>query len=137
MKQAIKILALLLLSTIAQAQTTEPVFNTKSSWIEVRTNLMDSTIFEITTYKIDGDTLINGKKYSKVFANDIFWGVGLRETEDHKIYTYVPGFGRELLLYDFDWYPGKILYYQIIGFPDEFFILAIIGDVIDSIQLLD
>ena len=137
MKKAIKILALLLLSTIAQAQTTEPIFNTKSSWIEVRTNLMDSTIFEITTYKVDGDTMIGDKSYSKVFRNDKFNCV-LRESKDHKIYNYIPNLGREILIYDFEWYPGKTLYFQMEDELDTtFHIQAVIGDAIDSIQLLD
>ena len=132
------ILLLLFLPTMAQTQTTEPVFNKKSNWIEVKTNLFHDTVFQITTYKIDGDTVIDDKIYSKVFRNNNFYSA-LRETEDNKIYAYFshlyPFLDKELLIYDFDWYPNKTLDYEAVYSGPT--IPIILGNDIDSIQLLD
>ena len=135
---------LLSFSTIIKAQTAEPVFNKKSSWSVITTNLHDDTFFEISTYKIDGDTLIGDKIYSKIFKNNNYFAA-LRETEDNKVYTYfsLPFLypEGELLIYDFDWYPYKTLYHELVRpciFEDSNgCVQAILGDIIDSIQLLD
>ena len=113
-------------------------FDKKSSWTTITTNLFDDTFAEISTYIIDGDTLIGDKSYSKIFRNDNFYSA-LRETDDNKIYAYFPEPflypARELLIYDFDWYPGKKLYFQA-AFADSV-ALTVLGSSIDSIQLLD
>ena len=137
MKTKILILALLFTVQFAKGQS----FNKNSSWIEVRTKLTDEIFFQISTYKIDGDTLIDNKNYSKVFRNDNFYSV-LRETEDNKIYArfFSSSFldkDKELLIYDFDWYPNKTLYHQPAYDPDNFYKQAVLGSDIDSIQLLD
>jgi len=119
-----------------QNEVTPPqIFSKTSSWSEITTNLFDSTFVEITTYKLDGDTLIEGKSYSKLFKDDEFC-VALRETEDHEIYVYFPGLDRELLIYDFDWYPGKTLYFQP-EYMEEPIVQTVLGESIDSVQLLD
>ena len=137
------IIALLFFLTIAQAQTTEPVFSKKSSWTEIRTNMFDHTFFRIITYKIDGDTLIGDKNYSKVYANNDY-SYALRETEDHRIYAsfwnefLYPATEVELFVYDFDWYPGKTLYHsECVDDMIDSVIFVVLGSSIDSIQLLD
>jgi len=135
------IIILLLLSTTIQAQTKEPTFSKKSSWKEITTNLFDSTFFEINTFSIKGDTIINGKNYSKIYANNKYYSA-FRETEDNRIYIYwkdeYPS--GEYLTYDFDWYPGKKLYKH---YPNpstgeiDSVVLVTLGNNIDSIQLLD
>ena len=119
---------------------TNATFSKKSSWKEITTNLFDSTFFEINTFSIKGDTTINGKNYSKIYANNKYCSA-FRETDDNRIYVYwsngfQPG---EYLTYDFDWYPGKKLYFH---YPDEMggidsAVLVTLGNSIDSIQLLD
>ena len=127
-----KILVLILLFTVQQVVKSQS-FDKKSSWKEVTTNVMDDTFFEINTYKIDGDTLIGDKSYSKIFRNNKFFSA-LRETEDNKIYAYFPNF-KEYLVYDFDWYLNKTLYCQT-SYADNY-VQAVLGNSIDSIQLLD
>lgn len=135
------LLILLLFPIIAQAQKKDPIFNKNCNWIEVRTNLFYPEVFELSTYKISGDTtLLNGENYSKLFRNDTLFA-GLRETEDNKIYAVFPGLydlftDKELLIYDFDWYPGKELYYNN-TWEEELILLTVLEKSIDSIQLLD
>ena len=109
-------------------------FDKRSSWTLITTNVFDETFFKISTYKVDGDTLIGDKNYSKILNNDNFHSA-LRETEDNKIYVYFPILDRELLIYDFDWYPNKTLYCQT-SYEDNA-VQAVLGSSIDSIQLLD
>ena len=110
-------------------------FDKKSSWTIITTNLFDDEFFTISTYKVKGDTLIEDKSYSKIFKDGNFHSA-LRETEDNKIYVYFPDFNRELLIYDFDWYPGKTLYCQTL-YEDTNVVQAVLGSNIDSVQLLD
>jgi len=141
MKTKILILILLFTVQLANAQT----FDKKSSWVEVRTSMFDETFFELTTYKVGCDTLINSKNYSKIFRNDKFY-VALRETEDNQIYVHFPNSRFiEVLVYDFDWYPNKELYFQrtynMGPTPDpstpNYYRCAILGNEIDSVLLLN
>ena len=134
-------IALLFFSTIVQAQTTGPTFSKKSSWTEITTNRFDDTFFRIVTYKIDGDTLIEDKNYSKLYANNNYF-CALRETENNKIYIYFSDLyiypTIELRMYDFDWYPGKTLYWpECVEYAGDSIIMTILESNIDSIQLLD
>ena len=142
MRKNMKIKFLIIISLFIFQTPKSQVFSKSSNWIEVTTNVFDETIFEISEYKIKGDTLIDDKNYSKVLRNNEYYSA-LRETEDNKIYAYLyePFFpplffqGRELLIYDFDWYPGKELYCQT-AYADSL-LLTIFGNSIDSIQLLN
>ena len=140
MKTKLFLFSLLVLCTIVQAQASEPTFSKKSSWNIITTNLMDSTFLKIDTYTIGGDTLIEGKNYSKIYKNNKFYNA-LRETEDNKIYLYrhneFPT--GEYLTYDFDWYPNKPLYIQYpnSGGGIDSGAVVVLGSSIDSIQLLD
>ena len=111
-----------------------PSFDRNSSWSIITTNVFDETFYRIDTYKITEDTLINNKNYLKILIDDDFC-VALRETDDNKIYVYIPSLERELLIYDFDWYPNKTLYCQT-SYEDNV-VQAVLGNSIDSIQLLD
>jgi hypothetical protein len=130
MKSKILILILLFTAQIVKSQS----FDKKSSWTIITTNMFDDTFSEISTYKVDSDTLIGGKSYSKLLRNNNFYSA-LRETEDNKIYAYFSDLERELLIYDFDWRPNKTLYCQT-SYEDNV-VQAILGNSIDSIQLLD
>ena len=133
MKKIIMLTPLFFL-TIVQAQTIEQSFDKKSSWTTITTNMFDDTFSEISTYKVDSDTLIGGKSYSKLLRNNNFYSA-LRETEGNKIYAYFSDLERELLIYDFDWQPNKTLYCQT-SYEDNV-VQAVLGNSIDSIQLLD
>ena len=134
MKTKILILFTLLAIQVVKSQS----FDKKSSWTIITTNMFDDTFSEISTYKVDGDTLIEGKSYSKILRNNDFYSA-LRETEDNKIYAYFSApfvyLDRELLIYDFDWHPNKTLYHQT-SYEDNM-IQAVLENSIDSIQLLD
>jgi hypothetical protein len=127
-----KILILILLVTVQMVKSQS--FDKKSSWTVITTNMFDDTFSEISTYKVDGDTLIGNKSYSKLIRNNNFYSA-LRETEDNKIYAYFSDLERELLIYDFDWIPNKTLYCQTSY--EDYVIQAVLGNNIDSIQLLD
>jgi hypothetical protein len=127
-----KILILLSLFTVQMAKS--QYFDKKSSWTIITTNMFDDTFSEISTYKVDSDTLIGGKSYSKLLRNNNFYSA-LRETEDNKIYAYFSDLERELLIYDFDWHLNKTLYCQT-SYEDNV-IQAVLGNNIDSIQLLN
>ncbi|MPM42328.1 hypothetical protein SDC9_88993 [bioreactor metagenome] len=117
-----------------------PIFDKHSNWIMLTTNPIDSSYRKTTKFALDGDTMFHGKTYMKIFRDGIFYA-GLRETKEHKIYVYFPDdpIADELLTYDFDWYKGKALKYQMrfadyqdtIGWP--YCVIA----KIDSIKLLD
>ena len=127
-----KILIIILLFTVQVVKSQS--FNKKSSWTVITTNMFDDTFSEVSTYKMDSDTLIGGINYSKLLKNNIFYSA-FRETEDNKIYVYFSFLNRELLIYDFDWQPNKTLYCQT-SYEDNV-VQAILGNSIDSIQLLD
>jgi len=139
MKTKLFLFYLLFLFAIVNGQTTEPTFSKKSSWTIITTNLFDSTFLEIDTYTIDGDTLIEGKNYSKIYRNNKFYSA-LRETENNRIYIYWSNEypADEYLTYDFEWYPNKTLYFQYpyMGIIKTA-VQAVLGSSIDSIQLLD
>jgi len=132
------IIALLFFLTIAQAQTTEPVFSKKSSWTGIVINQTHGTL-EIGATKIDGDTVIENKVYSKLYGPNGYF-CALRETEENRIYAYFSEDfvypAGEFLMYDFNWYPGKTLYAQDVETGDSV-VQAVLGNSIDSIQLLD
>ena len=122
------------------------VFKKNSSWTHLTTNIIDESYCRIATYKLDGDTIVDGKEYSKLYFSSITNGqdddytfcVGLRESENNEIFinpfdSYMPG---EHLLYDFSpWEIGDTLRYQF-SVGDEIEIFGIISEI-DTIQLLD
>jgi len=57
---------LLILLLFAVQLVNGQTFDKKSSWVEVRTSLFDETVFELTTYKVGGDTLINSKYMTSI-----------------------------------------------------------------------
>ncbi len=125
-------LILLLFIQAAKGQS----FDKTSNWTIIKTNIFDDTFYEVTDYKIDGDTLIEDKNYSIILKGNNFYSA-LRETEDNKMYVYFPDIQKELLIYDFDWSPDDTIYHQVAYDPDSIYIKAILGNSIDSVQLLD
>jgi hypothetical protein len=110
------------------------VFNKNSNWAVITTNIFDETFYDISNYSINGDTLIENVVYSKILKNGNFYSA-LRETDDNKIYTYFSDLEKELLIYDFNWYPNKTLYCQTSY--ENSVVQAVLGSEIDSIRLLD
>ncbi|MFW5701051.1 MAG: T9SS type A sorting domain-containing protein [Cyclobacteriaceae bacterium] len=111
------------------------VFDKNSNWSIITTNRFDDAYYEITTYKLEGDTTINDLEYYKVLKNDNFY-CALRES-NNKVYAFFSDFDSELLIYDFNWSPNDTLYHQVSYEPDSMYIQTILGNTIDSIQLLD
>jgi len=127
---------ILIIFTIFSVQPLKSqIFSKKSSWTTITTNRVDHTFSIIHAFTIDGDTLLGDKNYSKVFRDNELYSA-LRESEDNKVYAYILDLEKELLIYDFNWYPNKVLYFQNTG-SDDFHIRAVLGSEIDSIQLLD
>ncbi|HOF15277.1 MAG TPA: T9SS type A sorting domain-containing protein [Bacteroidales bacterium] len=131
MKTKKLILILLLITQGAKGQ----FFDERSNWSIITTNLFDSTFSEISTFKVDGDTLIGVKTYFKIYKDNTFY-CALRETEDHKIYCYFSDIQAELLTYDFDWEEGKELKYQPYEENGTYETYTTINQI-DSIKLLD
>lgn len=131
MKTKNLILILLLIVQVVKGQC----FDTSSNWTLITTNVFDSTLCEISTFKVDGDTLINDISYFKVFVDNNFY-CALRETDDYKIYNYFLDNQEELLIYDFDWVEGKELKFQYYEEPETYQTYATISQI-DSVKLLD
>jgi len=127
-----KILILILFFTVQLVKSQS--FDKKSSWTIITTNVFDETFSAISTYKVEGDTLIGEKSYSKILRDNNFYSAS-RETEDNKIYAYFSDLNREFLIYDFDWHPNKTLYCQT-SYEDSV-VQAVLGSSIDSIKLLN
>lgn len=126
----------------------------KTKWSEIMINVLDST-YAIINYVVEGDTTINDTNYFKVllysdegvkdFKNNNesldtidstrSFFMGLRESNKHEVYAWIPSEEKAKLIYDFSWKIGDTLYYQDIE-SDNFLIMDII-DKIDSIQLYD
>lgn len=131
MKTKNLIFILLLIVQVVKGQ----YFDTSSNWTLITTNVFDSTFYEISTFKVDGDTLINDINYFNVFYNDNFF-CALRESEKNKIYSYFSDLQKELLIYDFDWIEGKELKYQHYEEEGAYRTYATINQI-DSVKLLD
>ncbi len=120
----------LLFSVIVFSQS----FDLNSHWTEITTSVFDETMEEINDFKLQGDTVLNEQTYRKLFQNSIFL-MGLRNSDDNKVYVCLGKDEQEYLLYDFDWSVGKVLQGQMYG-EDGYFTTATIEEI-NSIQLLD
>lgn len=131
MKPKNLILILILFAQVVNGQ----VFNKNSNWSLITTNRFDDAYYEIATYKLEGDTTINDLKYYKVLKNENFY-CALRES-DSEVYAYFSDFDSELLIYNFNWSPNDTLYHQVSYDPDSMYIQTVLGNTIDSVQLID
>ena len=137
MRKLILIIIFALLATAIVYAQTEPVLSKKSKWTMRASFAPENNIFDIHSTIIGEDTVIEGETYSKMIRDNDFYVGAIRETEDHKIYAYYPGENQEILLYDFDWTPGKTIYIPLLNYPGDSIVQAVIGNTIDSILLLD
>lgn len=120
MKKIYLILALSL-SLGTNAQTYYPFPDTNSIWHTVGYNMFDWNEY-VFNFALDGDTLINGQNYSKVYqlADTLFGDpasiyIGaLRENQDRQIMLQLPGIP-EFALYDFNLEVGDSIWYPVGG----------------------
>lgn len=131
MKAKNLILILILFAQVVNGQ----VFDKNSNWSIITTNRFDESFHEISTYKLEGDTTINELEYYKVFNNENFY-CALRESYS-KVYAYFSEFDTELMIYNFHWSPNDTLYHQVSYDSDSMYIQTVLGNTIDSVQLLD
>jgi hypothetical protein len=120
MKKIYLILALSL-SLGTSAQTYYPFPDTNSIWHTVGYNMIDWNEY-VFNFALDGDTILDGQNYSKVYqlADTLFGDpastyIGaLRENQDHQILLQLPGIP-EFVLYDFNLGVGDSIWYPVGG----------------------
>lgn len=120
MKKIYLILALTL-SLGTNAQTYYPFPDTNSIWHTVGYNMFDWNEY-IFNFALDGDTIIDGQNYSKVYqlADTLFGDpasiyIGaLRENQNRQILLQLPGM-QEFVLYDFNLGVGDSIWYPVGG----------------------
>lgn len=132
MKNTILTLCFILMSLGTHGQ----YFDKQSNWTIITTNTLDKNFTRIDTYRVDGDTLFNGKNYWKVNLNNFFY-CAVRVSGDNNVFAYYPDRNEELLVYDFNWVIGKELKFQASEENGEYFTYYSEIKEIDSLQLLD
>ncbi len=104
-------MAVLAVCLVASGQDVQPQFFPEgTTWVEKTTNIIENT-YRYDTYLVGGDTVIGGETYHKLSCNGVAAGLYLRE-DGGKVYAHDASFGREFLLYDFDWSVGKELVFE-------------------------
>lgn len=84
-------------------------FNENPNWISYYTNVFDESFIRKEIYSLQGDTILNGIQYHKLYCNEIYTGA-IREM-GRKVYAYdllYPPFDDEILLYDFNLEKGDV-----------------------------
>ncbi|MBQ8959032.1 MAG: T9SS type A sorting domain-containing protein [Bacteroidales bacterium] len=117
-------IALLAMATLClRAQEYDPLVGEGKQWNEVLTYVPWPPIHrETNAYKMDGDTLLEGTSYMKLFTtkdeqydNWEFCGL-IRETYEGQVfyrkYRWDHGFEAETMLYDFSMQPGDSICYD-------------------------
>jgi len=151
----------LVLSANAQGEQTRFITD-GMKWTEIERNIFNNEELgydfvpeSIWSYRTEGDTVINGLTYFKMYYDamgidsygdttytyNAFYGL-LREDDSNKVFTYHPLSDREFLVYDFKWEKGKELLYHgfILDDSGKFYrslTTYTVIDEIDSVQLLD
>ena len=86
-------------------------------WAEIATEFDNDSYCVISNYKLEGDTIINDLRYTKVYLNNNSYGVAIRESEN-KIYAYSYYYGAEKLIYDFNWETSRTMYHECFRYDD-------------------
>lgn len=137
MKKIIITAALLFALQIVKAQ----FLTDNMRWTYIETNIFEDIPDKVYSDRIEGDTIITGLTYFKVYNENNIFFAALREDTANKIFFYDFFTNREYLLYDFEWENGKELLYQwrvydsVLG--DYPLISYAVIDKMDSVQLLD
>lgn len=109
----------LMIPTICHAQ--KMILSDGSSWNEIYYSLVDNSLAEnyINHFHIEGDTVISGKRYRKIFNNDTLYAAFC--CTDTLVYLFDFKTGKEVQQYDFNWYLGKeIIVCNCIDNPKEY-----------------
>ena len=123
----------MLFTSALNAQYLDP----NSNWTEILTDRNDSTFKHISHYRLNGDTIFDNQTYFKLYLNDLFH-MGIRESESHRVYAYLPNENKEYKIYNFNWGIGDTINYGILRYEiDSLFYHYVIIDKIDSILLKD
>lgn len=84
-------------------------------WVERTSQKEDAAgNYRLNRFIMQGDTLINGLTYKKLYKNGFPAGA-LRENMEHKVFYYRDENTPEVLLYDFHWLISKPLYLTDFG----------------------
>ena len=111
MKKIALMMTVLAVCLAASGQDVQPPFFPEgTTWVEKTTNIIENT-YRYDTYLVGGDTVIGGETYRKLSRNGVATDQSLRE-DGGKVYAHDASFGREFLLYDFDWSVGKELVFE-------------------------
>jgi hypothetical protein len=133
MKTPIFIIISMLFTSVLSAQYLDPT----SNWTEIETNHNDSTFKYISHYRLNGDTIFDNQTYFKLYLDDLFH-IGIRESESHRVYAYLPHENKEYKIYNFNWGIGDTINYGILRYEiDSLLYIYDIVDKIDSLLLKD
>ncbi|MBU0489341.1 MAG: T9SS type A sorting domain-containing protein [Bacteroidetes bacterium] len=117
MKKCIVIISVLF-SLSVNAQNYHPFPDTTAIWHSVGMNSFSYAHYTFN-FGINGDTLINSHKYSKIyrtpdslFSSNLVYIGALRENEDKQVLLKLPA-DSEFVLYDFDLNVGDSIFYPL------------------------
>jgi len=142
MKQLLTILTILIIVNTGKSQTNvyHPFPDSNAFWGIHGTNCFYPGWWEDTRFGLNGDTIINGKLYSKVYKlldstltnpNSTYYAA-IRE-ENKRIYTIVFYYSQETILYDFNLLIGDTITYNFpYSLPEDF---SRVVTQTDSVQL--
>lgn len=126
MKKLILILWSVILATSYQGQSQDyhPFPTENAIWHTAFYNMFNPNYKSEFGYYIDGDTILGGKQYKKIFRysnslNNTSFYAGLRENDNKQIFCFLDGFG-EQMLYDFNLQVGETMHYDVGGGYGEF-----------------
>lgn len=109
------LLTSILFSLSLNAQNYHPFPDTTSIWHTVGMNGFSHTNY-IFNFGIEGDTMINSKKYFKIFRDfgyDLIYLGALRENENKQILFKLLEDSSEFVLYDFNLTVGDSIFYPV------------------------
>jgi len=115
---ALTILWLTLTVGYGQTNVYHPFPDTNAFWGDKGWNIFNSSICDNTRYGINGDTLINGINYKKIYSlsdstltnNNSIYFAAIRE-QNKKVYTVIGSFPEEIL-YNFNLNVGDTIRYH-------------------------
>ena len=91
----------------ASAQEGTKFYPEGTTWVDAYVSINSGVPCRLDAYEVGGDTVLNGKTYSKVLNNGDPWEWLLREEAPAKVYLRSIYDEYEFLAYDFEWAEGK------------------------------
>lgn len=118
MKSLLLGIFILCFSSGLKSQNYHPFPHENAIWHAIGSNMFDENLYS-QQYILQGDTIINGETWSKIYFNNIFLGTrnnmnylaAIRENEQKQIIARFP-WSPEFILYDFSLEIGDTIWYE-------------------------